>query len=72
MNVRQFIAKREALDANELRMCAYMRSVLPVIGPRFGLTGEALDIAMETSQSQLQISHAHACLKAIERSLVPR
>lgn len=47
-----------------------IRKLLPVIGARYGLSAGALRVAMNSALENA--GSACACLKAIERSLVPR
>ncbi len=69
MNARQLIAKRDAFDADAKRKCREIRILLPTIGARYGLSDDAFRVALNSALSQPV--HAHACLKAIERSLKP-
>ncbi len=70
MSARQFIKKRDALDAYQKRLRDEVRVMLPRVGAIYGLHGEALKFAMDAAIAN--VAHAHACLSAIERSLVPR
>ena len=67
---KNYIRKREAPDAAEVRMQREIRVMLPAIGARYGLAGTALKFAMESALGTP--AHAYACLSSIERSLGPR
>ena len=70
MTAKAFIQKRDRRCALDERRWAEVKVLLPKLGARYGLHGEALQFALENARAS--IAHSYECLKAIERSLVPR
>ena len=67
---KQYVRKMTQPDAQERRMRKEVRVMLARVGPRYGLYNDAMVMARDAAIAHL--AHSHACLSAIERSLVPR
>lgn len=70
ITAKEFVRKRDRPDADDVRSRQRIRVLLPEIGVRYGLAGDALEFAMDNAMAHPR--HALWCLQSIERSLVPR